>query len=338
MRIRVLGAGWYGCHIGQALLAAGHDVEVHDCASTIFAGASGANPARLHLGPHYPRSAETRQACRDHSKAFAATYGHLTRGVPVNLYAVARDESLLDFRTYVKVLQGEIEFLTVQEPALYGLANVEGAILVGERHIVISEARQHFTAAMGDCLRLGVASDASEARAFGLTIDCTFCAQDAIGIGRFEPCITVLLQGPTDKAVTVMDGPFPSLYPWNESEGLCSLTSASLTPFSKTCRTWQEARSILDSLRLCDVAARSRAMLDQMAKYYPATRDLYRIAGHKLSIRAQPSSAADARLCEMVQTGPHELRIRAGKIDAVFHAEHLVKEYIRCLPSEALAA
>lgn len=337
MRIQILGAGWYGCHLATALLADGHDVRVYERGRQIFSGASGGNPARLHIGPHYPRSAETRQACRDHAAKFAAAYGHLTRGVPLNLYAVASYDSLLDFATYCKVLRGEMDFLPVDEPALYGLQDVEGAILCGERHIVIREAREHFRKALLGRVVLTCSPEPSSA-GFDLVIDCTFCARDGAGIARYEPCITVLLSGPTNRAITIMDGPFPSLYPWDEAQGLSSLTSASLTPFSKSCASWAEAQGLLDKLTKQDIEARGRAMLDQMAQFYPRVRDLYRVADYKLSTRAQPRSAADARLCDVIAFDARTLRVRAGKIDAIFHAERKVKEYIACLQSGARKA
>jgi hypothetical protein len=40
-----------------------------------------------------------------------------------------------------------------------------------------------------------------------------------------------------DKAVTIMDGPYPSLYPWDEENGICSLTSAKWTPIAKIYHT-----------------------------------------------------------------------------------------------------
>jgi hypothetical protein len=121
-----------------------------------------------------------------------------------------------------------------------------------------------------------------------------------------------------------MDGAFPSVYPWDEREGLSSLTSAKLTPFTKEAKTWRDARHVLDGLSPATIWKRCDAMLDQLAYFYPAARDLYEVADYKLSIRAMPKSAADTRLCEVVRIGQRALRVRAGKIDAVFHAEKLV--------------
>lgn len=330
MRIRVLGGGWYGCHLAVALLHAGHEVELHEIADRLFAGASGANPARLHQGFHYPRSRLTRAACQDHADAFMAAYGSLTRAIPTNLYCVASYDSLMDFGTYRQVLAGEVEFITVKDPKDFGLQNVEGAVLTGERHIVIDKARALFERSINGFVRYGVPpGDVNDPR-WDMTIDCTFCANDAEAVDRYEPCLTVLLEGPTDRAVTIMDGPFPSIYPWNEDARLSSLTSASLTPLSKTCRTYGEAKQML-AAALDDQAAlgaRCVEMLNQIAKYWPAATDLFTIADLRLSVRAMPKSGADARLVDVVRVGPRSVRVRAGKIDAIFAAETIIKEII----------
>jgi glycine/D-amino acid oxidase-like deaminating enzyme len=185
MKIRILGAGFYGCHIGLALRRAGHNVVIHEIKSHIFAGASGAIPARLHIGCHYPRSRLTRAACLDHREAFMTEYGALTRAVPINLYAIAADHSLIDFDQYVQTLRNEIEFLTVSDPAEFGLRNVEGAIQVGERHIVTDRARAHFEKELGNVVKCNTAPGEVDSAEYDWTIDCTFCANDSAGVDRW---------------------------------------------------------------------------------------------------------------------------------------------------------
>jgi hypothetical protein len=127
-----------------------------------------------------------------------------------------------------------------------------------------------------------------------------------------------------------MDGPFPSLYPWDEEEGLSSLTSASLTPLSKSCKTYAGAVQMIESCSLADATIRARAMMEQLARYWPAVRDFYRDVDQRLSVRAMPRSGADARLVDVIRIGERALRVRAGKIDAILHAERVVKELIWC--------
>lgn len=337
MRIRVLGAGFYGLHIARALLRDGHDVEVHDIADHIFAGASGNCPARLHLGAtHYPRSGATQAACADHQAEFLEHYGFLTRHVPTNIYAIAANDSLVDFQSYRRALQGQVEFITVHDPAEYGLANVEGAVLTGERHVVTDMAYAYFIREIGDRIKLGMPAAAAEDSRWDVTIDATFGAIDGAGIDRYEPCLTVMLEGPTDRSTTVMDGPFCGQYVWNESLRLSSLTSAKLTPFSKTCRSYSEARQLLAGLTVQDLADRAEAMLDQMAFYWPAVRDLYRIVDFRTAIRAMPRSGADSRLVDVHRTGERVVTVRAGKIDAIFQAERAVRALLPTFPTVSL--
>lgn len=326
--VRVIGGGWFGCSISLGLLRSGHQVELHEIAPHLFAGASGGNPARLHRGFHYPRSEKTRSACQAHTAEFMAVYGHLTRAVPVNIYAVAEHDSLLDFGTYLKVLRPELEFIVIDRPHEFGLRHVEGAILTDERHIVIDEARAFFEGQLRDRIKFEMEpGDLNDPR-WDLTVDATFCALDSLNVDRYEPCLTVLLEGPTDRAVTVMDGPFPSIYPWNEDKNLSSLTSAFYTPFSKRCRTWADARALLDGLTPAEIADRSRQMLNQMCYFWPEAADRYRIADERLTIRAMPRSGSDARLVDVVRVGERAVRVRAGKIDAIFHAERLIRQML----------
>ena len=255
-------------------------------------------------------------------------YGHLTRSVPVNLYAVAAHDSLVDFGTFSQVLRGEVEFITVERPEEFGLQNVEGAILTGERHVVIDDARRYFEAALDDAVQFETEPGVIDSPSWDLTLDCTFCANDAEAIDRYEPCMTVLLTGPADRAVTIMDGMLPSIYPWDESRCLSSLTSAKFTPLSKECRTYQEAKHLLDTTGATEIEARAEAMFDQMAEFWPEARERYRIADIRSAVRAMPRSAADARLVDVVRVGERALRVRAGKIDAIFAAERIVKEII----------
>ncbi len=208
MKIRVIGAGWYGCSLAAGLIAAGHDVRIFEKADRIFTGASGNCPARLHLGAtHYPRSRATQLACKRHHGEFMARYGFLTRNVPTNIYAVVAVDSLLDFGSYIEALKSaDTEFVTIFDPAEYGLQNIEGAVLTGERHILADKARAHFEELLGGRIHFGEAVSDLGGSEWDMTIDATFAANDTETIDRFEPCLTVLLRGPVDRSLTCMDG------------------------------------------------------------------------------------------------------------------------------------
>lgn len=333
MKILIKGAGWYGCHIGLSLVEAGHEVAVHELRSDIFLGASGNNPARLHSGFHYPRSALTQESCMENQDAFLRSYGFLTHEIKTNIYAVADSGSFLDFGAYKKCIQKTTAWEEVS-PSAYGLRNVEGAAAVQERHIVTDDVRRFFRDALKDNLSVNCDLFMSGSEDYyDWIIDCTFSqttATPAMTIDRYEPCLTVLLQTDTNQAITIMDGPFPSLYPWNESLGLCSLTSALYTPLSKSCRSYKEAVELLARTTRHALMDRAKSMFRQMAYYYPKLGDTDIILDSNLrtSVRAMPSSAADARICKVVKTGEKTLVVLAGKIDAIFHAEKEIKRII----------
>lgn len=328
MKIRVLGGGWYGCTIAFELLRDGHDVELHEIGEGLFQGASGANPARLHLGFHYPRSGATMAACLEHQAEFIDKFGHLTVPVPVNIYAVAAADSLVDYRQYIDTFRNRVQFIEI-DPEEFGLRHVEGAVLTGERHIVIDTARNWFSQVLAGHVKFGKDPGVVDDPAWSMTIDCTFCANDEQNIDRFEPCVTGLLLGPVNRAVTIMDGQFGSIYPWNEGMGLSSLTSAKFTPLSRTCRTKAEADAVLAATSPDELLNQCAKMLLQMSHYWPAAMDVYRIAGYRTGVRAMPKSAADSRLVDVVRVGERALRVRAGKIDAVFHAARTIRNQIR---------
>lgn len=160
---------------------------------------------------------------------------------------------------------------------------------------------------------------------FDVTIDCTFCALDGANIDRYEPCVTGLLKGPVDKSVTIMDGPFPSVYVFNEDEGLLSITSAKWTPLDK-CKTYADARAVLDHTSEDDIVDRCYSMIEDMSYYYPFISH-YQLVGWGTAIRAMPLSGSDARLVDVVQ-GPKSIRIRAGKLDAIFHAAREIERLL----------
>jgi len=329
VKIRVIGGGFFGSSIACGLIRDGHDVELHEIAPRLFSGASGGNPARLHLGYHYPRSERTRAACQSHTEEFMEVYGHLTRPVPVNIYAIAEHDSLIDYGTYLKVLRPELDFTVIERPADYGLCNVEGAILTKERHIVIDDARAYFEAALDGHVRFNTPPGDLDDSRWDWTVDCSGCALDSQGVNRYEPCLTVLLEGPTDHAVTIMDGGFPGIYPWNEDRRLSSLTSVRYTPLTKTCHTWGEAKAILDTVPFTYLVDCCKQMFDSMCFFWPDAADRYRIADRRLTIRAMPRSGSDARLVDVVRVGERAVRVRAGKIDAIFQAGRIISEMIR---------
>ena len=82
--------------------------------------ASGNNQFRLHLGFHYPRHYGTRAQSRDGFMRFVERYPQLSREVNENIYAVPREDSLVDFATYRLIMTSSgIDFREVRETSVF---------------------------------------------------------------------------------------------------------------------------------------------------------------------------------------------------------------------------
>ena len=89
IKIAIIGAGWFGCHIGYKLKKKNFNIQIFEKGKDIFENASGNNTNRLHLGFHYPRSIKTREMSCDGYQRFIKQYPNLSIELKENIYAIA---------------------------------------------------------------------------------------------------------------------------------------------------------------------------------------------------------------------------------------------------------
>ena len=104
MKIGIIGAGWYGCHLAYQLSKKNYKVKIFEKNKNIFSGMSGNNSNRLHKGFHYPRSYETRDQCRKSFNAFKKVYPTLSKKINKNIIGIHKN-SIIDFETYKQILK-----------------------------------------------------------------------------------------------------------------------------------------------------------------------------------------------------------------------------------------
>lgn len=139
-RIAIIGAGWYGCHIGLSLMSLGMEVEIFDKAPRPLHLASGNNQFRLHQGFHYARHHATRIQSRDGFIRFNERYPTLGADVADNIYAVPNETSLVDFDTYKLIMVSSgMNFIEMPQGSEL-LTNTEGMIRTRERVLLIDRA------------------------------------------------------------------------------------------------------------------------------------------------------------------------------------------------------
>lgn len=326
--VAIIGAGWYGCHIGTSLRGLGFDVTVFEQHDRALHEASGNNQFRLHLGFHYPRHHATRIQSRDGFNRFIERYPRLSREVRSNIYAVPSEDSLIDFLTYRLIMTSSgIEFQETRSPEV-PLAHIDGALLVGERVLLIETARRYFADRLGAALRLGCRAEhvveetgcvRVNGERFDVLVDATWghFSRPLLPV-IYEPTVLFYYELPANfPAVTLVDGPLCSVYP-TETPGLYTLSSVPHTPLGQFA-TAAEARAARDSAAADTLAAKSAAMEAQIGKYLPAFRDAARPVGVQLAIKTKPIGRSDDRSCTVTRRG-RVFSVMSGKIDTIFFA------------------
>lgn len=318
--IAIVGGGWYGCHIAMALKARGIDFELFEARPRLFEGASGYNQNRLHLGFHYPRCAATRAQSKEGFALFQAAYPSLCEPILSNVYAVASEGSLIDFGTYFAILRGD--GLAPELCSSGGLTNIQGAVSCNEQVIRTSAARDHFEWALKDHLRLGVAyEDISGPRP---VINCTYQGWRPEFPGlKYEVCGTFVYETEERRAVTIMDGPFYSVYAYERN--LSTLYAVRESRFA-VCDSYEHAKARLPEAA-DEASAHVRLAESGVSAFMPWFRDRYKFACVHWSIRTIKPTAFDSRAASVRRYG-NVIHVLPGKIDGIFYAE---REVLKCL-------
>jgi len=340
----IIGGGWYGCHIASSLRALGFGVTIFEYHPRLLHLASGNNQFRLHLGFHYPRHYGTRMQSREGFSRFVERYPALSRPVAENIYAVPRGDSLIDFLTYKLIMTSSgIEFTELYEhPAV--LANLEGCLRAPERVLLIDRARRYFTDRLGGNLVLGhrVTSIAEtegavhvDGQRFDFVIDATWGHLTKPPIELFyEPTLLLYYEANCDfPAITLVDGPLCSIYP-TEDPGLYTLSSVPHTPLGRF-GTGTAARAALAAVDATLIASKVEVMEQQITRYVPGFKDVFRFVGPQLSIKTKPTGSFDDRSCHVFKSG-RVFSVMSGKIDTIFYAVERILALIEAMPDAAV--
>lgn len=316
MRVAIIGAGWFGCHIACKLLESGYGVTIFE-KNHIFAGASGNNQNRLHLGYHYPRSGMMRQRLIASFYEFMhSEYAQFTRPVVNNLYAVAKQRSLIDFKAYLDLLMAD-KLSCSQTPARdFRIENVEGVIYSQDRLVLTTDVMLFFKNKLSRYIFRGAVDQGwrrSLEHSFDFIIDCTnnsTAPSDSVKTIRED---TVMFEyrhkNGLEMALTVMDGPFFSLYP--TGYGTYTLSSVEYTPKG-----------------YMDLAMLRNAMEKDAMDFLPWFRDEFVPCGvHRAHKTKVVDVNADSREL-MVHSDGKVVSIFSGKFSDIFEAERKVKEII----------
>lgn len=338
-RVAIVGGGWYGCHIALSLLALGFEVRLFEQHGRLLHEASGNNQFRLHLGFHYARHHGTRVQSRDGYTRFMERYAMLSREIAENIYAVPREDSLIDWQTYKLIMSSTGLNYSEVSSTSHGLQYMDGVMLVDERVLLTERARKYFTKALTEVLVLNypvtsiVEADNCiivEGESYDYLIDATWGHQERLPFPLFyEPTILLYYEGVAGlPAVTMVDGPLCSVYP-TEDSNIYTLSSVPFTPIGQY-KSSAEARAVRDSIGGAFVNQKIEQMEDQIIHYMPDFKEKYRFLAPQLSIKTKPTGKFDDRSCGVYRRG-RIFSVMSGKIDTIFFAVERILSLIQVI-------
>ncbi len=333
-RIAIIGTGWFGCHIACALMREGYSVRLFERTDRIFSGASGNNQNRLHLGYHYPRSAQTRKEIRLTHDRFASVYP--TKEVQSNLFAVASD-SWIDLKSYLSIMRGENLPIDQYPASQLGIYNVENdtVLMTKERVIDTVAASNIFAEKLSGLIAFNSVVEPFNSNLEVVVEECVFdacidCTSGELSFNKqifFEPAVMAEYEGPKEHfALTVMDGYYPCLYPtatpgrWRVSHVMHTARGV----FDKA----SEARKALSQLDTIEV---TRQMTEAMNYFYPSFSKKFTPAFNLAkAVRTKlKNNNASREFCYAIDN--RIMRIFSGKICSVFLAEEAVDKWLKTL-------
>lgn len=299
----VIGGGFYGAAIASYLLGARgfRRVALLEREPALLQRASYHNQARIHNGYHYPRSFTTAYRSRINRPRFMRDWPDVVQQDFQALYAIARRQSKVTARQFVRFCRDIGARLEPAEPAqqqLFAERLIAAVFRVEEPVFDASRLAEHLRQTLqhqGVDLHLNSRADAIHRSGSGLSVtfqrdnqavrlhsryvfNCTYSGLNRLR-GDFhgtqaalqqEIAEMLLLQVPAplrELGITVMDGPFFSLLPFPPRQ-LHTLSHVRYTPHL----SWPDQPAIDPEQRLRGTVHRSRGdrMLRDAGRYLPA--------------------------------------------------------------------
>lgn len=141
MHIGIIGTGWTGCHLALELAKAHYRVTLFEKGNEIMSGASGDFGIRLHRGPHYPRSKNTRENAQACFSRFHELYPNLIVDHEEAIYAHGVSDALgqpskVSATAFRLVCHETVQCQEV-DPRALGLKEISAAFKLDEPSVAI---------------------------------------------------------------------------------------------------------------------------------------------------------------------------------------------------------
>ncbi len=335
MKIAVIGAGIYGCHIALSIKSKYNNVDLYDIADDIFSGASTLNSHRIHKGYHYPRSGKTRSYCLEDEVKFTQHYSSIVSSSNINpkLFCVADDDKTkIDYETMKIIISGSnlpFKELSSRDLNNFGLSNIEGGFKVYESVLLVDKAKSFFKDSLGRHginLKLNsyvkdvsiaendklIINRASEQ--YDFVINCTYNQALSYSPNKhkhyFDLCfyLIVALKNKDKRFYSfgIFDGAYPSLEPFGygstpeeyrgyKDSQLFQIFHVNYTSIRQYTDIYSARDAFNTKLSSDEINRYSQRIIDDVLKFYPSFHDDFEIIDYKLALKTKVRDLSDSR-------------------------------------------
>jgi len=318
LKIAIIGGGWTGCHLASRLMTQA-DVTLFERNEMLISEASLINQNRLHYGYHYARNHATRMLCKETFERFMIDYGHLTKNIHNNFYAVSKDESLLDAETIRLIFKNWPH--TEEDASKFNHSSL--LLRTIEKYISPTATGKYFEELLHPIVRREIIDENSLSllkKDYDFVFDCTNNSLlpaingdyfEAVAMFAYRPIKT-----PPFGALTFIDGELFSIYPYGSSMFSLSHVKLGIVEQKQTNCFGNNYGAMHD---------RRYLMEEHVARYWPEFHDYFKHAFPVVSIKAK-SKNASAQRTPIFRRQDNLLSFYTGKIQGIYAIEAMAKE------------
>lgn len=326
MKIAIVGGGWVGCHLANKFRN-DHEVVIFEKNPHLFTETSYNNQNRLHQGFHYARSFETRELCHNTFGRFLTDYSFASKPVNNNWYCVAKNKSIIDFQTYLKIFD-DFEFNVVN----HGFELFEGCINTQEKYIDFNKIYEFFNDNLYH-VQSEITTDKIEElqTQYDLVVNATNNHIIDTSISNFYYELTLSLiykknNTTSFDALTVVDGDLFSIYPYKED--LYTVTDVEYTPL-KQFKNIQDLKTFQNQLVETSLVEQRRVSIEKkIQKYYPKFLHNFQYESYFTSTKSKIKVSTDSRYPIITKSG-NLINCFTGKIQGIYLIEDYIKNVIQ---------
>ena len=337
MKICIIGAGFFGLHTAKQILKKypSSQIEIYESSSAPFLGASSNNQCRLHMGFHYPRSAFTIYQSIMGYDRFSTEYPGVCSVIGSNYYAI-HSQGLVSAEEYFAVMDSFHLNYEFQPPPSFikKQQDIEAVIRVPEQWIDLNLLKKNvlndlrckfeFNACVSniDPMSGEVFLGAKSVGEFDFVINATYVSPNmGFRDGKFHvkyelaALVDCHCSFDANTALTIMDGPYVSIYPSSTTRH--TLSSVVHTPFIFGEGREKTIDRLDNILPLSQQAKVQEKIIEHVQSLVEIEVDHCRLwLAPKVKLAGE---FGDSRTTEMVREGKL-MSILCGKLDSVFSA------------------